>query len=179
MNNCYKLPSIVAGPSPKPDVRNTEVLVGKITQIDKENQFFFVNNISVTCASSLLIKPNVDDLVCFIKEQEQHYIIQILHSAQQQPVVMQSEQPIHFNAPAIRLQAWQDIELVSLNRLSMIAKHGTLSVASTLVMNAENLIQKVKQLSISVKGLLTMHGKQQVITAEEDVRIDGKRINMG
>jgi hypothetical protein len=179
MNNCYKLPSVVAGPSLKPAIRNMEVLVGKITRIDKDNKIFFIKNTAIICASSLLIKPSIDDLVCFINEQDQYYIIQILHSAQQQPVVLQSEHPIHLNAPSVRLQAWQDIELVSLNRLSMIAKHGTLSVASTLIMNAESLIQKVKQLSISAKGLLTIHGKQQVITAEEDVRIDGKRINMG
>jgi hypothetical protein len=32
---------------------------------------------------------------------------------------------------------------------------------------------------LNAKGLLRLSGRQQVITAEEDVRIDGKRINMG
>ena len=34
-------------------------------------------------------------------------------------------------------------------------------------------------MNLTARGLLRLNAKQQLITAEEDVRIDGKRINMG
>jgi hypothetical protein len=47
------------------------------------------------------------------------------------------------------------------------------------VSQAKHLIQHAGDFALNAKSLLRIHSKQQIITAQEDIRIDGKRINMG
>ncbi|MBJ7539995.1 DUF3540 domain-containing protein [Marinomonas transparens] len=131
-------------------------------------------------ATGLLLTPDIGDQVTFIEVAGQYYISQILHRPDtEQPLNFDSDRDIHWQAKNIHLTAREDVELVSLNRISMICKHGVLSMTDTLVAQAEHFVQKAAQLNISAKTLLRLHGKHQLITADEDVRIDGERINMG
>jgi len=131
-------------------------------------------------ATSLLLTPDIGDQVTFIEASGQYYISQILHRPDsKQPLNFHADRDINWQATNFHLTAQENVELVSLNKVSMTCKHGVLSMTDTLVAQAEHFVQKAAHLNISAKTLLRLHGKHQLITADEDVRIDGERINMG
>ncbi len=71
------------------------------------------------------------------------------------------------------------MELLSVNRLTIAAGDIINHATKTLVQKAHTALKKVQNFSLDAKGLLKMNRRQQVITAEEDLRMDAKRINMG
>ena len=154
--------------------------VGIVTQIDEPGRVCQIDHsVHGIIADGLLVSLEVGDTVACIHSPLGVFVIQqlIQHPTRLQQI--KSRQELHICASSLRLQATDDMELVSLNRCSMVSKHTVISAAETLVTTAEHAIQSVSQFLLSVKGLLRMNGKSQVITAEEDVRVDGKRINMG
>jgi hypothetical protein len=153
---------------------------GVITAWDEQQQRCTVDNVAdINIADSLLVKPEVGDVVAYINCSQGNFVIQILLQSNAVATHLSSSLPLKINAPCISIAARDELDMVSLNRFSLVSKHGAISVAGTLVTCAESLVQQVNQLILNARGMLRMSAKQQVITAEEDVRIDGKRINMG
>lgn len=158
------------------------VYTGSITHFDEDSKHWLLDDQFLgVAASSLILKLGIGDRVCFVEDDGQYYITQVLSQPLQDDntLVFESEHAMEWRAPQLRFSAWKELEFMSLNRLSLVCKHGVVSSVNSLVMQAEQLIQHVTQFSVTAKGLLRLNGKQQLITAEEDVRIDGKRINMG
>ncbi|NQZ13144.1 MAG: DUF3540 domain-containing protein [Algicola sp.] len=175
MNSCLKL---------APQVEPTPLTVkytGKITEYDQKSQNWIVDGVfKAACALSLLVKPCVGDNVCFIELDNQYYIVQLLSRQNRGgELLLESQQKVHWVAPELRFTAFDRLELVSLNKVAVMGKDYVMTATNTMIHQAEKLIQQVGQFSLTAKGLLRLNGKQQVITAEKDVRIDGKRINMG
>lgn len=178
MNACVKIqPKIV---KPMPTLEAHTLYSGSITAIDLNSHTWTIDHrIQAHCADSFLVKPNVGDIVSFIQRNDRYFIIQILQQSAVDTLNLISTKPILMSAPVIKIHAKDLLECLSLNRLSLICQHGALSMACTLIVSAEHMIQTVGQLALNARGLLKLNGKQQIITADEDVRIDGKRINMG
>ncbi|WP_432453223.1 MULTISPECIES: hypothetical protein [unclassified Agarivorans] len=137
------------------------------------------HDVEVVLAMSSLIQPVRGDLVAYLKTEAGCFLLHILQRNCEQVTQINSVHPIQLHAPKIVLSAEQELELLSLNRFSLTGQHGLISVSGTLVSCADFMVKQVNQLMVTAKGLLRLSGRQQVITAEEDVRIDGKRINMG
>lgn len=175
MNSCLKLTPVV---KPMPIVSH---YAGVVSGFDKSRQCWVIDELYLAVnAVSLLIKPEQGDKVCFIETDNEYYIIQILSRREERAAMLiESKVPLHWVAPSLQFTAFEKLELVSLNRLAVMGKNYILSATQSIVEQTENWIQRVGQGSVSARGILRLSGKQQVITAEEDVRIDGKRINMG
>jgi len=183
MNNCLKLmPQLKQKRTP--EVSPTPLQVnfgGQITSFDQVNNCWVIDShFSADCAINLLVKPCVGDKVCFIEMDNAYYITQLLsRDLSNETLVIQSDKKVHWLAPELKLTAFENLEFVSLNKVAISSKNYVMSAANTMIQQAENLLQQVGQFSLTAKGLLRLSGKQQLITAEKDVRIDGERINMG
>jgi hypothetical protein len=175
MNNCLKLSPVV---EPKPLQINYG---GQITDFDQVRNCWIIDfHFSARCAVNLLVNPYVGDKVCFVEMDNEYYITQLLsRDISSDTLTLQSDKKVHWLAPEFKLTAFENLELVSLNKIAVTSKNYVMSAANTMIQQAENLIQHVGQFSLTAKGLLRLNGKQQIITAEKDVRIDGERINMG
>lgn len=175
MNNCLKI---------SPIIEPTALTVnygGQLTDFDEVTSCWVVDHhFSARCAVNLLVKPSIGDKVCFVEMDNAYYITQLLSRGDNHdPLVIQSDKKIHWIAPEFTVTAFDNLELISLNKVAITSKNYVVSVANTMVQQANQLLQQVGQFSLTAKGLLRTSAKQQVITAEKDVRIDGERINMG
>lgn len=167
-----------------PKVFPTEIQVtygGLITHFDTFSNSWVIDDIfGATCAVNLLVQPCVGDTVCFVEMDKEYYITQLLSRKDEvNTLTIASDKKMHWQAPELKFTAFENLEFISLNKMAVMSKNYVMSVANTMIQQAENLLQKVGQYSLSAKGLLRVHGKHQVITAEKDVRIDAERINMG
>jgi hypothetical protein len=175
MNSCLKLT-----PAVKPIPIATS-FAGQVTGYDQQHNCWIIDELYLApCAASLLVKPGEGDKVCFVQVEDDYYITQILsRKAQSEALLIETKVPLHLVAPAIQLTAFETLEMVSLNRIAVMGKNYILAAKQSVIQQTENWIQQVGQCSITAKGVMRLNAKQQVITAEEDVRVDGKRINMG
>jgi cellobiose-specific phosphotransferase system component IIB len=179
MNSCLKLnPTITITPTPTPVMASFS---GQISGYDASTNCYVLDHqFEASCAVSLLVKPQIGDRVCFVEVDNLYFINQILSREDKSAeLTLHSQQNIHMIAPQVKFTAFEKLELVSLNKVAIISKDYVMSAANSMIQQASSLIQQVEQFSLTAKGFLRLNGKHQVITAEKDVRIDGKRINMG
>ena len=154
--------------------------IGRISDIDDSSKWLIDDQFSACCAAGLLVKPNIGDVVSFSMVEGQYYIIQIIkRQDSSQDLVIESTSNINMLAPKMNFTALEDFEVTSFNNVSLIGNACVLSASESMVQNTQHLIQQASQHSLTVSGLYRVSSKQQIITAQEDVRIDGKRINMG
>ncbi|EGG93667.1 hypothetical protein IMCC1989_923 [gamma proteobacterium IMCC1989] len=133
-----------------------------------------------SAAEGLLLMPNKDDVVLCVEIEGRLIINQVLKRKERSsPLVMSSSRPVEWVAPVLRFKALKEMELLAVNKLTLSASDLVFGAARTLVQQARNFIQQAKNYSLTTKDLLRLNGRQQVIIAEEDIRIDAKRINMG
>lgn len=161
-------------------LKTADYYIANISDFDPKTGKCIVDQCtSAQLAAGLLVQPCVGDLVACVQTQGAIYVIQILQTMQDDKLQLSSVKPMFVNAPSISLMAEDELNMVSLNRFSLVGKHGVMSVAASLVTRAEYMIQNISEWMVTAKGMMRLSARQQVITAEEDVRIDGKRINMG
>jgi len=177
----------------KPDIGSTSslpVAMGYSAYVEAINmlknntpyyQLSFNNTtVSAVAADSLLVCPEVGDLVLCIEVDHQLFVSQVLKQARQKDsLVIESSRPIEWVAPVLRFKALKEMELLSVNKLTISACDLICGASRTLLQQASHFIQNAKTYSLTTKGLMRLTGKQQVIIAEEDMRMDAKRINMG
>jgi hypothetical protein len=176
MNNCIAFERHTAQHNP---VESYHYKVGNVTAYCKEQNYCEINNdITAQVADGILLAPAKGDLIAYLSNGEACFVVQILKQTKKTADIHLSK-PLSIQTPKLTMTASESLDLVALERFSLIGKQGVISVAASLVTCAEHLVQQVNQYMLNAKGLLRLSGRQQVITAEEDVRIDGKRINMG
>lgn len=164
-------------PTPMP-----ETFYGDISGFDETSKLWKIDcHFFAHVAVSLLVTPEVGDKVAFIFLDETGYIInQILaRNIQNTSMTLQTDREVNWLAPRISIQAQDELELVALNTVSMMGNNLVHSAQTSLVQQAETMIMQANQLSATADGVMNLTGKQQMLIAEEDVRIDGNRINMG
>lgn len=131
-------------------------------------------------AEDMLMQPEEGDVVLCVKVAEQWFITQLLKRAQpKETLQLTSSRTVEWAVPSFRIKALNELELLSANRLTISARDLLAGASRSLVQQAHNFLQKATTFSLNTKGLMQITGKQQVIVAEEDLRMDGKRINMG
>jgi hypothetical protein len=135
---------------------------------------------TASTAEGLLVTPNKGDVVLCVEIDGHLIITQVLKRTEKvSPLVMSSSRPVEWVAPVLRFKALKEMELLAVNKLTLSASDLVFGAARTLVQQARNFIQQAKNYSLTTKDLLRLNARQQVIIAEEDIRIDAKRINMG
>ncbi len=131
-------------------------------------------------AEGLLVCPEIGDLVLCVEVNDCLFVSQVLRRKQSSAsLIVQSSRPIEWVAPVLRFKALQEMELLSANKLTLSACDVVVGACQTLVQQARTFIQNAKNYSLTTKGLMRLNGRQQLIVAEEDLRMDAKRINMG
>jgi hypothetical protein len=138
------------------------------------------NQPMASAAEGLLVTPNVGDVVLCVEVEGSLIISQVLKRTEKSSsLVMVSSRPIEWVAPVLRFKALKEMELLAVNKLTLSASDLVFGAARTLVQQARNFIQQAKNYSLTTKDLMRLNARQQIIIAEEDIRIDAKRINMG
>ncbi len=152
-----------------------------VESIDHAKQYYQLDIATrAYAAEGLLVRPEVGDTVLSIKLGGHFYISQVVKRQQpHETLVIESPRPIQWVAPVLRFKAWKDIELASAKKLTLSAQDVIVGASNTLIQQAKTLLQQVTSYSLHTKGLMRLQGRQQLIVAEEDIRMDAKRINMG
>lgn len=135
---------------------------------------------SAHLAEGVLIQLNIGDYILYIETDQGLFITQLLKRKEQEaPITLYNDKGMEYVAPKLSFKALEEMELLSVNKLSLTASHILLGAGQTLLQQANHFLQKAKDFSLTTKNLMRLSGRQQVITAEDDMRIDAKRINMG
>lgn len=88
----------------------------------------------------------------------------------------------------IDLHAGKSLHMGSAGEASLSAAGGTLSlngrnlfvtVSESIVEQACHYVGKIGQYLLDVRELLRLHGKDALLTAERDIKVDAERISMG
>lgn len=141
-------------------------------------------------ALSCLIRPEIGDHVLASACQHDTYILHILqrHGLRQAQLSVpgvsdlriEQEQLSLMASDSIRLRALHDVEVSAASGvLSLNARNLFTTVQESLVQHAGHFIGKAGHYLLEVRQLLRLHSQQALITAEEDVKVDGERISMG
>ncbi len=142
-------------------------------------------------ALSCLIRPEVGDHVLVATcRNDTSYVLHVLHRTE--PNLVQLSVPgareLRIEQPRIRLEASDAIALHALTDVEITAATGALSlntrnlfatVQESLVQSVGQFVGRAGHYLLEVSQLLRMHGQQAIVTADEDVKVDGERISMG
>jgi Protein of unknown function (DUF3540) len=140
-------------------------------------------------ALSCLITPEAGDQVVvldcatgiFISHvlQRQGLRAQLAAPGMQTLAITQPSVAIHAK-DALALRSLGDIELTSAQgSLAFSARHVLTSASETLVQNAQHLISHAQYCVLQIAALLRMHGKQTLITGDQDMKLDAERVSLG
>ncbi|WP_414445194.1 DUF3540 domain-containing protein [Burkholderia sp. 22PA0099] len=142
-------------------------------------------------ALSCLIRPEVGDHVLVATcRNATSYVLHILHRSE--PHLVQLSVPgareLRIEQPriglaasdAITVQALTDVEIsAATGALSLNARNLFTTVQESLVQSVGQFVGRAGHYLLEVSRVLRLHGQQAVVTADEDVKVDGERISMG
>jgi hypothetical protein len=147
-------------------------------------------------ALSCLIQPRVGDMVLVAERADSsRYIVHILvRSAEtntapgEATLSVPGAAKLTIAQPTIDIVATERVALRSLKDADIVAATGTLSVtandlfrtvAQSVVDAFRHYVGHAEHYLLDVDQLLRQHGKQVMVTAEKDVKVDADRISMG
>ncbi len=183
----------VAGITPHqgdPNQQSISLYQGTVTRVlEPEAGYEIDQNRVARQAYSCLIQPCVGDRV-LVSSSTEPFIVAVLERTQPQPACLQlpTDDPLTLRNQDLSLQAEQSLKLSSLAEMELNVPLGTLrwnahhvfsTVTGNWVQQVNHHLQRVRQFALEATQLLRLHGKHQFITADQDIKIDGERINMG
>jgi hypothetical protein len=147
-------------------------------------------------AASCLLVPEPGDRVLSVASDEgELYIVHVLDRADtggsaetDASLNVPGARQLTIRQPRIALAATEQISIHALHDVDVTAATGNLSlnarnlfatVHDSLVQNVRHYIGKAEQYLLDARQLLKLHGGQTLVTAEQDVKVDGERISMG
>ena len=169
---------------------DTQLFTGVVTE-SLDQHWLIDGELHCARATGCLLEPCVDDTVlCCETEDGSRYVLSVLfrRQATECRLSVDRAETVCLAARRLNISSTEEMNLSSLQHMRFNAALGTLhvhaqnlfsTVADTLVQTAQNYIGKMAQYSVSASGLLRQHGRHHVVTADQDVRIDGERITMG
>jgi hypothetical protein len=142
-------------------------------------------------ALSCLIAPDVGDKVLVAAcAGNELYVLHLLQRAD--PALAELSVPgaaeLRILQPRLLLQASEQLSLHSLHGVDIGAAAGLLSlhadnmsttVSQALVQSVKHYVGSAEQYLLDVSELLRLHGQHTMLYAEQDVKIDGRRISVG
>lgn len=201
MNATHPDHSVKTLPTSPAEVMKT----GEITAVDSnENGFIIDQSLPASQAMSCLVTPQLGDTVLYWHDNQQRWILAVLKAQQSaenkahnknindlnQPrtVSLPNQQAMQISARKLLLNAQHTMQLNSMGniqlnavvgKLMLNAKHCVYSIQESLMQIARTLLQRSDYIDHQANKVLKSHAQQQLMTADKDVKIDAKRINMG
>ena len=163
---------------------------GVVTALD-DSRYVVDGRRACRRAAACLLEPQPGDTVlCYTGDDGCAYVLSVLERACPERALLSvaGANAVGLHARRLDLSASRNLRLSTLRHMQINAALGTLqvnardlftTVSNSLVQAAQNYIGKMTQYSLRAAGLLRQHGRHQVVTADQDVRIDGERITMG
>ena len=161
---------------------------GVITKV--EGDICFIDDMLIAkSANSFAIELNVDDTVSYIESSHGAFIVDLLIAAPRDELVLHykvgnkltvaSESIELVAGKSVAVRSLNEITLETLNSVNIHCKNWLQSASDSVINVTSTWIQKCRQSSVEASELLRTDAGSQVITANEDLRLDAKRINMG
>lgn len=162
----------------------------RVAMVFEDGSCLLDNGARAHRAVSCLVEPLAGDrvLVSLFAEGASH----VLHILEREGVAASLSVPgahsLALRQSRIGVHAIESLELGSARDASLTAAGGTLAlnarnlfmtVSETIVEQAEHYVGKLGQYLLDVRALLRLHGKDALVTAERDVKVDAERISMG
>ncbi len=167
----------------------TDVIQSDLNQI--EEQVFLINDgLIAKKADGLGLGLQAGDLVAYLETDDTVFIISLLSAAEPR-----ARMTIEFGCAdrllitanhldlvgrrSVSLRSFKDISLETGRTIKLTCENWLQNVVGSVVSVMGAWIQKCEQGSIETKGVMRSNAGSQIVTANEDLRLDAKRINMG
>ncbi|UAA37093.1 DUF3540 domain-containing protein [Paraneptunicella aestuarii] len=151
-------------------------------------------------ALSCLIKPTMDDKVLYCVQGDECWILAVLYSTNQgnaaqenteqdsREIALPNRAPMQMNTRKLTVNASEQIDMnsmgdINLNsvmgKLSMSAKRCYQTIQDSFIQLAKHIVHRGEYIDHQADKLLKTHAAQHLMTADNDIKIDAERINMG
>jgi len=162
-----------------------------ISEQISEECWLLSNGRSANRSFSCLLEPQVGDQIIAASSVNEVHIIAIIARSetglvnslslpQQQSCQWQAEQLTLVGREKVSVLSSKEIVInASLGQLVMSAQDILQTVQNNFVLWCKQFFQKADQVDIQTTQLTKSHSHNQIITADNDIRIDAERINLG
>lgn len=142
-------------------------------------------------AASCLVRPRRGDRVLAAAcGSGGVYVLAVLERAAGQPAELgvPAADEVTLAAPRVTLRATERLQMQSLRDVDVTAVAGDVSLtgrnllvtaSEAIIENMRHYIGRAGAFALQVQSLLRLHGRQAFVTAQEDVKVDAERINLG
>lgn len=141
-------------------------------------------------ALSCLLAPQSGDRVLWLTGREgERWVVHVLSRADGNSASIEAPgmQDLSIAAPhlalcgreRIAIAAGGEAELTAAGRLTLSSRDLTVNVLGSLLQSARHMIGRCENWLMTASGMGRLHGKQTLVTADEDVRADAERISLG
>ena len=165
------------------------LLEGRVAAVREDGTLELEEGRTARAALSCLIELQAGDRVLY-SDGAERFVLHLLarKGLESAALSVPGAERLEIRQPRIDLAAREKLTLRSLKDLEATAATGTLSlnarnlfttVSEALVENARHHIAHIGDYALKVKELLRIHGRQGLMTAEKDLKIDAERISMG
>lgn len=173
---------------------------GVISYLD-DNVYVIDDKLSAQQALSCLIKPAMGDKVLYCAQGDECWILAVLCSTNQnkskdqdnieqnsREIALPNRAPIQMNTRKFTVNASEQIDMnsmgdINLNsvmgKLSMSAKRCYQTIQDSFIQLAKHIVHRGEYIDHQAEKLLKTHAAQHLMTADNDIKIDAERINMG
>ena len=166
---------------------------GRVIERLNDGRVRLDNGLTARPALSCLIRPRAGDRALYTQsESGDCFLLQLLARAEgEEPravLTVPGARGLDLHQASVTISATEKINLRSRKDLEATAATGTLrlnarnlftTVSEALVENALEHIAHVGGYALKVRELLRIHGRQGIVTAEKDLKMDAERISMG
>lgn len=146
---------------------------------------------SARLALSCLVQPEPgDQVLCWAGDTGHTFVLHVLtrQNAQQVNLAVPGATEVCLGASRLVLHAESRLQLLSLNDLdlqagagglNLLARHIQITALETLLQSARELVGRCEHWLQQADGVARLHGRQTLLSADEDLRADAHRISMG
>jgi hypothetical protein len=157
----------------------------------QDDAFLLDDGTAARQALSCLVTPEPGDSVLLLRCAQGRFVTQVLHRAGDTARVqlrVPGAQVLCLSQPALEVNAASHIALRCLGEMELTSAQGAVAISArhilasateTLVHNARHMVSHAQHCVLQVAALLRIHGKQALLTAEEDMKLDAERISLG
>ncbi len=173
------------------------LVYGRVTDCIEDGSYLIDNEYFAYRAIGCLIVPSKDDLVLIVREKDtKAYLLNVLsrtrvnNNSESKPVELSipGNEELLIRGERLNLHGKKSLDLSTLGSMSLSACLGPLKITAKNCFTSviETLVQIAKFSSLSAEQIIQKagqtfktQGRHQLISAQQDVKIDGERINMG
>lgn len=171
------------GPTPAWSAASVKVLLG-------DDRYLLDNGRLALRAPSCLLQPQIGDRVMVLALGDEGHIVHILARSKDSPAQLSVSRAssLVMRQDEILLDCRRRLRLRSLGDTEVTAATGTLSLQGrnlfahaldSLVQQSSHWVARMGHALIEASELLRAHGRQTLVTADQDIKIDAERISMG